>query len=39
VKTKKKENPFDIKIEPIRIPKFRINPELLNIIAERKKKK
>ena len=36
---KKKSNPFDLHVEPLKIPRYRINPELLRIIAERRKKK
>jgi hypothetical protein len=39
MKSKKTSNPFNLKIEPINIPKFRINPTLLQIIAERKNRK
>lgn len=31
--TQKRKNPFEIKI-----PKYRINPELIRLLAERKKK-
>ncbi len=34
---KKKRNIFDMHIEPLKIPRYRINPELLRIIVERKK--
>jgi len=36
--SKKQPNPFEIKIEPIKIPKIIINPDLLELIAERKRK-
>ena len=35
----KEKNPFDLYIEPLKTPRYRINPELLKIIAERRKKK
>ena len=39
MKSKKKRNPFDLDVEPINIPKIRINPDLLDIIADRKRKR
>ena len=39
MKPKKDRNPFDLDIEPTKISKFRINPELLEMIADRKRKK
>ena len=39
MKQNKKRNPFDLNIEPIQISKFRINPDLLDILAERRRNK
>jgi len=35
----KKRSKFDLDMEPINISKFRINPDLLDAIVERKKKR
>lgn len=39
MKSNKQRSPFDLNIEPIKIPRIRINPDLLDIIAERKRNK
>jgi len=39
VKSKKERNPFDLDIKPIKIPRIRINPDLLEILAERRRKR
>lgn len=39
MKSKKNRNPFDLDIKPTKISKFRINPDLLELIADRKRKK
>jgi len=36
---KKVRSVFDLHIEPIKIPRYRISPQLLDILAERKRKK
>lgn len=39
MKSKKKRNPFDLDIKPTRISKYRINPRLLEIIADRRRRR
>ena len=39
MKSAKKRSPFDLDIKPLEIPRFRISPDLLDIIAERRRKK
>lgn len=37
MRSKKNTNPFNVKIEPVRMPRIRISPELLRLIAERRR--